>query len=278
MTRITGLIGYPVDHSLSPTIHQYWMEKHSIASAYKLFTTAPARLRQTMLHMRKKDVLGVNVTVPHKETVMQYLDGVDDLARRIGAVNTVMEKDGKLYGTNTDAYGFIANLRDRLGGELPDLSNVVLFGAGGAARAAIVALKDAGATRITIQNRTDEKAAALAREFDVDSSPWDIRGEQLVSATLVVNTTILGMKNQPQLSVSLQHLSASAVVADIVYNPLETAFLKAARTRGNPTVDGLGMLLYQAQGAFAIWHDVEPAVDAALRAHVIAAMHARGDA
>lgn len=277
MTILTGLIGYPTEHSLSPVIHNYWMKQHGIDGAYKLFTTPSARLRQTALHMRRK-VRGFNITVPHKESVMEYLDHIDALATRIGAVNTVLVADEELSGTNTDAYGFLENLRHGCGGTLPDFSNVLILGAGGAARAAIVALNDAGAGKITVSNRTLETAQKLAAEFGVSACGWDVSGACLTDATLVVNTTSLGMKNHPPLNLSLQHLGAQAVVYDIVYNPLETSLLKAAKGRGNATVDGLGMLLFQAQKAFAIWHGIEPAVDEGLRKHVLQAMRERGDA
>lgn len=278
MSVLTGLIGYPTEHSLSPTIHDYWMRQHGIDGAYKLFTTPTARLRQTILHMRKKEMRGFNITVPHKEGVMEFLDYIDATAHRIGAVNTVTVNGDGLHGTNTDAYGFIANLKEGLGGALPDLSHVVLLGAGGAARAAIVALKEAGATHLVLQNRTLETAQKLGQEFGIEAIEWDMRGDALAGATLLVNTTSLGMKHQPALPLSLQHLPESAVVADIVYNPLETSLLKAARGRGNKVVDGLGMLLYQAQKAFTLWHGIEPVVDKALRQHVIAEMKRRGDA
>lgn len=277
MSLLTGLIGYPTEHSLSPAIHHYWMKHHGIDGAYKLFTTPSARLRQTAGHMRRK-VRGFNITVPHKETVMEYLDTIDALATRIGAVNTVTVDGDTLSGTNTDAYGFLENLRQGCGGNLPDLSKVVILGAGGAARAAIVALSDAGAEHITVSNRTLETAQKLAAEFDVSACGWDVSGACLTDATLVVNTTSLGMKNHPPLNLSLQHLAPHAVVYDIVYNPLETSLLKAAKGRGNPTVDGLGMLLFQAQKAFALWHGVEPAVDEGLRKHVLQVMRERGDA
>lgn len=274
---VTGLIGYPTDHSLSPAIHAYWMKQHGIDGAYKLFTTPSARLRQTAGHMRRK-VRGFNITVPHKEAVMEYLDNIDALATRIGAVNTVSVSGEELSGTNTDGYGFLENLRQGCGGILPNLSTVVILGAGGAARAAIVALKDVGAKQITLSNRTLETAQKLAEEFECNACGWDISGACLEGATLVVNTTSLGMKHQPPLNISLQHLATEAVVYDIVYNPLETSLLKAAKGRGNKVVDGLGMLLFQAQKAFALWHGIEPAVDEGLRNHVLQVMKERGDA
>jgi shikimate dehydrogenase len=263
----TGLIGYPVSHSLSPVIHQHWLEKHGIAGAYKLFTTPPARLRQTLLRFAKKEGMGFNITVPHKEEALPFMETLDPAATAIGAVNTVQVKDGALHGYNTDAYGFITQLAT---GGLPDLSHAVILGAGGAARAAIVALQQAGAGRITLMNRTSETAQQLADEFGGHATAWDMAGAVLRDATLLVNTTSLGMKGQPALNLSLQSLPARACVYDIVYNPLETTLLKAAAARGCRTVDGLGMLLYQAQKAFAIWHGITPVVDDALRNKVLA--------
>lgn len=275
MTKLTALIGYPVEHSLSPVIHGYWLEKHGIDGEYKLLTTKPARLRQTMLHMRKKNALGLNVTVPHKQAVMEYLDGMDHLAETIGAVNTIVNRNGKFMGTNTDAYGFITALRDGVGELASHLKNAVILGAGGATRAVIVALQQAGAMRITITNRTAEKAAQLAAEFSVGYVEWEAREELLKTATLLVNTTSLGMQGQAPQEISLESLSKTAVVMDIVYAPLETELLRAARARGCVVVDGLGMLLHQAAGAFAQWHGVTPTVDAALRTHVLEAIRMR---
>ncbi len=278
MSKLTGLIGYPTEQSLSPAIHGYWMKQHGIEGSYKLFTTPSSRLRQTILHMRRKDMRGLNITVPHKEAVLEYLDAVDAIGTKIGAVNTITIDGETLTGTNTDAYGFIENLRGSCGGTLPDLSRVVILGAGGAARAAVVALQQANAGSIMLTNRTFETAQKLASEFGVEACAWDITGACLTNATLVVNTTSLGMKKQPPLNMSLQHLSAAAVVYDIVYNPMETGFLKGAKSRGNLVVGGLGMLLYQAQKAFALWHGIEPAVDNGLRKHVIQVLKERGDA
>jgi shikimate dehydrogenase len=269
MTHLTGLIGYPVSHSLSPRIHAYWIAQHALDVEYKLFTTAPARLRQTMLHMRKKNTLGVNITVPHKQNVIQYLDSIDDTAKPIGAVNTVTNQNGKFIGSNTDAYGFITNLNEGLGDLTPYLKNVVILGAGGATRAAIVALKDAGASTITLTNRSADKAQALADEFQVECLPWSVRNNMLAEATLLINTTSLGMAGQPELSIDVSLLPDGAAVHDIVYAPLETPLLKNARERGLIAVDGLGMLLYQAQKAFELWHGILPEVTPELRAHVV---------
>ena len=274
MTHRTGLIGFPTSHSLSPRIHGYWIAEHKLDASYKLFTTPPARLRQTMLHMRKKSASGINITIPHKQNVMEYLDAVDPLAKRIGAVNTVVNKNGKFTGINTDAYGFITHLRESLTGK-PDgdiknhIKNVVILGAGGATRAIIVGLKDAGAEHITLTNRTEKTARKMASEFQLEHLPWEVREELVSDATLLINTTSLGMQGHDPLTLSLEALPKHAVVADIVYAPLETELLKTARERGHPTVDGLGMLLYQAQLAFKEWFGILPAVTPALRAHVL---------
>ena len=276
MPKLSGLIGYPVEHSLSPRIHTYWIQKHAIDAEYKLFTTPPARVRQVVKRLRDKGALGFNVTVPHKLAVMEHLDNIDATATRIGAVNTVIFKDGKLMGSNTDAYGFITNLREGLSGKSDGdistyLQNVILLGAGGATRAAIVALKDACAKGITLTNRSADKAASLAQEFSLKTVPWEEKNAALNAATLLVNTTSLGMLGQPPLEIDLAALPSSAAVHDIVYAPLTTELLKAARARGHKTVDGLGMLFYQAQKAFELWHGVLPAVTPALRAHVLEA-------
>jgi shikimate dehydrogenase len=269
MTKLTGLIGFPVSHSLSPAIQSYWIEKHGLDADYKLLTTPPKRLRQTMLHMRQKNAVGVNVTIPHKQAVIEYLDGLDASATRIGAVNTVVSRTGKFIGHNTDAYGFITNLNESLGDLKSHLENIVLLGAGGATRAAIVALADAGAKNITLTNRTIDKAIALANEFEIEAAPWEDRAALLNGATLLVNTTSLGMDGQPPLEIDLKFLPDGAAVHDIVYAPLETALLKTARLRGHTVVDGLGMLLYQAQAAFELWHGMRPDVTPELRAHVL---------
>jgi shikimate dehydrogenase len=262
---ITGLIGYPVSHSRSPIIHSYWAEKYSIPTDYKLFTTAPARLRQTMLHMRKKHVVGVNITVPHKQNVAEYLDGVDDLAKRIGAVNTVINQNGKFIGSNTDAYGFITNLEMELGDLTPYLKNVVILGAGGATRAAIVGLLDKAAVNITLVNRTEENAVTMARHFGISHRKWDEKEAAFEGATLLINTTSLGMDGKPDLELNINSLDSDAAVHDIVYSPLETSLLKTAKNNGLKTIDGLGMLLYQAQQAFESWHKIRPEVTPELR-------------
>lgn len=280
MTSLTALIGYPVEHSLSPAIHDYWLRQHAMDGEYKLLTTKPARLRQTILHMRKKQAVGMNITVPHKQAVMEYLDGVDALAEQIGAVNTIIRKGEALIGTNTDAHGFITSLRDAVAELAPYLDHVVILGAGGATRAVVVALQQAGAKRITVTNRTLERAEALVQDFIAQGSAlgyveWESREELLKGATMLVNSTSLGMQGMDNLEIGLENLSASAMVVDIVYAPLETALLASARAKGCVTVNGLGMLLHQAAAAFAQWHGVTPVVDAALRAQVMEVLKQR---
>jgi shikimate dehydrogenase len=266
---ITGLIGHPVKHSLSPRIHRYWLQKHAIEGDYMLWDTPPETLETQVKNLRDLAALGFNITVPHKQAIIEFLDDIDDTARRIGAVNSVTNKNGRLVGTNTDAYGCIANLQENLGDLTPYLDHVVILGAGGAARAVIVALKDAGATRLTIMNRTQQTAEFLAKEFDCGTEGWNVDNKIKIGATLLVNTTSLGMQGKEPLHIDISGLADHAAVHDIVYAPLETPLLREASEQGFATVDGLGMLLYQAQKAFASWHGVEPKVTGALRAHVL---------
>jgi shikimate dehydrogenase len=213
---------------------------------------------------------GANVTVPHKEAALAVCDEVDALARRIGAVNTIAISDGKLSGSNSDAFGFLENLRDRAPGWRADRAPAVVLGAGGAARAVVAALVDAGAPEVRLVNRTAERAEALAAAIGgpIRVYPWSERAGGLDGGGLLVNATTLGMTGQPALELDLGALPADAVVNDIVYAPLETPLLAAARARGNPVVDGLGMLLHQARPGFEAWFGVRPEVTAALRAFV----------
>ena len=267
--RRTGLIGWPVAHSLSPAIHAYWLKQYQLAGSYELFPCEPAQLESAVARLREEAVGGFNVTVPHKQAIIPFIDAVDAVARKIGAVNTVVAIEGHLLGTNSDAYGFITNLWESVADLKPYLPSVVLLGAGGAARAALAALKEAGAKEITILNRTQDTAKKLAEEFGVSFAHWENPAALLAKATLLVNTTLLGMEGKPPLELSLEALPRQALVHDIVYAPLETELLRAARARGNPTVDGLGMLLHQAAAAFRLWHGVDPAVTPELRAYIL---------
>ncbi|MGE0254762.1 MAG: shikimate dehydrogenase [Alphaproteobacteria bacterium] len=278
--RRAGVMGWPVSHSLSPALHGHWLARHGIAGRYERLPVRPDELPGALARLAPDGWAGVNLTVPHKEAALSLVDTLDVAARAIGAVNTiVVGADGRLDGRNTDAYGFAENLRHN-GPAVPRPVAVVL-GAGGAARAVCHALAGAGIRELRLVNRTVQRAEALAlavRGFGiarVEVPDWDDRGRALAGTGLLVNTTTLGMAGAPPLDLDLAALPADAVVNDIVYAPLETALLAAARAHGNPVVDGLGMLLYQAQAGFAAWFGVLPAVDADLRAAVLAAREAQ---
>lgn len=274
---LAGVMGWPIAHSLSPRIHNYWLREMGIDGAYVPLAVAPENLADALHAMPKLGFAGVNITIPHKEAALAALNHgdnhVDDLARRIGAVNTVtVGSDGRLTGTNTDGFGFMENLRDHAPDLELDSGRVVVLGAGGAARGVIAGLIDAGARDICILNRTqaraDVLAADLGQEAAIRVTGWESRTEVLAGAVLLVNTTSLGMTGAGALDLSLDALPAAAAVADVVYTPLETPLLAAARGRGNVAVDGLGMLLHQARPGFAAWFGSEPQVTRALGAHI----------
>lgn len=270
-TRLAGVLGWPVSHSRSPRLHNFWIARHGVNGAYLPLPVAPKNFAQAVRALGHLGFAGANVTVPHKLAALAACDEVSDTARRIGAANTlVFRTDGSLYGTNTDADGFYANLVDGAPGYDPSTAPAVVLGAGGAARAVVVALLDAGLPEIRIVNRSAGKAAALAEEFGGTCAAWawERRQDALENVGLLVNTTSLGMTGQPRLDISLDRLPVDAVVNDIVYDPLETPLLVAARARGHGAVDGLGMLLHQARLGFQLWFGVEPRVDDALRRHV----------
>ena len=271
--RLAGVMGWPITHSLSPRIHNYWLREMGIDGAYVPLAVAPENLNDALQALPKLGFAGVNITIPHKEAALALLDHVDVSARRIGAVNTVMVGgDGGLTGTNTDGFGFMENLRNHA----PDLKlcggRVVVLGAGGAARGVIAGLIDAGAGDICILNRTraraDVLAADLGQEIGIQVTDWQSRTEALAGAVLLVNTTSLGMTGVGALDLSLDALPAAAAVADVVYTPLETPLLAAARGQGNIAIDGLGMLLHQARPGFADWFGSEPQVTPELCAHI----------
>lgn len=274
-----GVMGWPISHSRSPALHGHWLRRHGIDGSYVALPVRPENLGEALRALPGDGFAGVNLTVPHKELAMAIVDRADATGKRIGAVNTIIvAADGSLDGTNTDAYGFIENLRDGAGGTLDAWLGrpAVILGAGGAARAVAVALCDAGAREIRIVNRTRANSEKLAELVDscaamAEIIAWEARAAALDGAGVLVNTTTLGMQGAPPLELALDALPHNALVNDIVYAPLETPLLAAARTRGNTVVDGLGMLLYQAQPAFEAWFGVRPAVDAELRAAVLAA-------
>lgn len=269
--RLAGVIGWPVKHSRSPRLHNFWLEKYGIDGAYLPFAVKPSDLEKALRAFPMLGISGTNVTVPHKEEAFKIVDSMDDTARRIGAVNTIIvTSDGKLTATNTDAFGFVEALRARAPGWDPAKGPVVVLGAGGASRAIVVALQDLGVPEIRIVNRTPERSQALADEFGAPlvSAPWAERASALQDVGLLVNTTTLGMQGQPALDLDLDDLPRRAVVNDIVYAPLHTPLLRAAENNGNIIVDGLEMLLHQARPGFHAWFDREPDVTDELRGFV----------
>lgn len=270
-----GVIGWPVAHSRSPKLHGFWLKQHGLVGRYDKLPVPPEDLAAFIADLpREPGFRGVNVTIPHKIAVLSLMAQVDDAARRIGAVNTVVvQPDGSLHGSNTDAFGFIENLKaDAPAGWKAAAGPAVVLGAGGAARAVIVALLDAGVSELRLANRSIEKAEALAAEFGKAILPvaWDERMQALAGTNLLVNTTSLGMAGQPPLEIALDDLPLAALVNDIVYSPLVTDLLANAKARGNPVVDGLGMLLHQGRPGFEAWFGVAPTVTPELRAAVLA--------
>ena len=261
--RLAGVFGHPVTHSRSPRLHGFWLQRYGIDGAYIPLGVAPVGFGAAVRALVDLGFRGANVTIPHKLAAFEICDAVAPFARRAGAVNTLIFRDGRIEGSNTDGFGFLESIREAAPGWRADAGPAVLLGAGGAARAIAAALLDAGAPRVTLVNRTATKAEALARDL---GGPIHVADRPpLEDAALLVNTTSLGMQGQPGLEVDLAPLPASAVVADIVYVPLETRLLAAARARGLVAVDGLGMLLHQARPGFEAWFGVAPQVDQALR-------------
>ena len=273
--KLAGVMGWPVGHSLSPLLHGYWLTTHAIDGAYVPLAVKPDDFADAVRMLAKLGFAGVNVTIPHKQAAMACVDELDDVAVRIGAVNTiVVRRDGRLWGTNTDAYGFLENLKAKHPAWDAGAGPAVVIGAGGAARAVVVALLDAGVASVRLTNRSRERADALAKDLDakkIEVIDWDLRAMALAGAMLLVNTTSLGMTGQPPLELDITHLPKEAAVYDIVYVPLETDLLKAAKAAGHPTIDGIGMLLHQARPGFAAWFGIEPAVDQALTTYVLTA-------
>ena len=273
--RQAGVMGWPVTHSKSPAVHGYWLNHYRIDGSYVRLPVEPAGLGGALKSLAERGFAGVNLTVPHKEAALELVDEISPEARRIGAVNTIfVSDDGRLHATNTDAYGFIANLKT--GAPSFDLSSgpAVVLGAGGASRAVCVALQDAGIPEIRLVNRTVSRAENLAESLggNVKVTSWEEGITHLEDAALLVNTTTLGMTGQPPLEIDIARFASSGVVTDIVYAPIETPLLTAARARGLQTVDGLGMLLYQAQAGFEGWFGLKPDVTLALRDHVLSAV------
>ncbi len=273
MTTKAGVMGWPVAHSRSPRLHGYWLKHYGIDGSYVHLPVEPKDLPAALAKLVSDGFAGANLTVPHKEAALALVHEVTPEAARIGAINTIFVRDGRLTGANTDAYGFITALRAGAPDYDPRQSPAVVIGAGGAARAVCHALQEAGCPDIRLVNRTRDRAEQLARHLGAPATvePWENRSQATENAGLLVNCTTMGMSGQPPLEIDLARLPATAVVNDIVYTPLETPLLAAARARGLSAVDGLGMLLYQAQAGFEGWFGVKPAVTPQLRAHVLAA-------
>jgi shikimate dehydrogenase len=264
------IIGHPVKHSRSPMIHGYWLRTLGIPGAYDRQDVRPEDLPAFLAAMPADGYRGGNVTVPHKEAAYRLVGVATDRAHVLEAVNTLWFEDGRLHGDNTDVLGFVASLDEGAPDWAQATRTALVLGAGGAARAVIAGLLDRGVARVLIANRSMERAASLAARFGprVTAIAWDGIAAALPGIDLLVQTTSLGMQGQPPLVLSLDGLPATAVVTDIVYVPLETDLLKAAKARGNRTVDGLGMLLHQAAAAFSRWFGAHPSVTPELRALV----------
>jgi len=271
--RRAFVCGHPVAHSRSPLIHGHWLEQHGIDGSYERLDIAPADIRSFVSGLAASGFAGGNVTIPHKEAAFETVDRRDAAADAIGAVNTLWIEDGKVCGGNTDAFGFAANL-DASAPEWRDRGRAVVIGAGGASRAVVQAILEAGYERVDLVNRTVGRAEDLAGRFGprVRASGFASLADFLPGAGLLVNTTSLGMDGDGDVPLDIGLLPAECIVTDIVYVPLETPLLAAAAGRGLKTVDGLGMLLHQAAPGFERWFGVRPSVTPELRALVIADM------
>lgn len=259
------VIGWPAGHSRSPLIHNYWIKQHGLSGEYRKEAIAPEHLAAFVAALAARGDAGANVTIPHKEAVLS-LSTPDDRALAIGSANTLWLDGGKLRSTNTDVEGFLANL-DAAAPGWDRAKDALVLGAGGSARAVVFGLIERGFQRIHVANRTIERAQALREKFGNAVLParWNDIPALLPSAGILVNTTSLGMRGQPPLDIDIAPLPATAVVADLVYVPLVTPLLQAARARGLRTADGLGMLLFQAVRGFSLWFGVTPKVTAELR-------------
>ena len=280
-TQLAGIMGWPVAHSRSPVLHGFWLDETGVDGAYLPLPVRPEDIERALRALPVLGFRGCNLTIPHKRAALAVADRVDPMARRIGAVNTiVVAADGGLEASNTDAYGFRENLRDRVPDWAAASGPAVVLGAGGSARAVVAALDDAGVGEIRVVNRTLSRAAALAADLStpamrISVHSWEQANRVLAGAGLLVNTTSLGMTGEPPLDLDLSLLPLAAPVVDIVYVPLETGLLAAARRRGHPVVDGLGMLLHQGRPGFEAWFGAQVRVSAELRAAVVATLERR---
>ncbi len=256
------VIGWPISHSRSPIIHGYWLRKYGIAGSYMRQPVAPEALANFLSELGASGFAGCNVTLPHKEAAFALVTRADESTERLGAVNTIYLRDGRTLGTNTDGEGFINSLKQSVPGLSLGGTRAMMLGAGGASLAVVNALLEQGVEELVVANRTLERTEQLRRRFGTRVKPlaWERAGDQLGDCSLLVNTTSLGMKGQPDLQLDLSRLAVDTVVADIVYTPLRTQLLSDAASRGNQVVEGLGMLLHQAVRGFSLWFGVTPEV------------------
>jgi shikimate dehydrogenase len=264
-------MGWPVMHSRSPMLHNYWFKQHGLAGTYVPLAIRAEHLAGALRGLHPLGFAGVNITIPHKQEAMKIIDEVDALARSIGAVSCVIVRpDGSLAGTNNDCFGFIHAVRQEQPGWRANAGPVVVIGAGGGSRAVCYGLAQEGAKEIRLVNRSVARAKGIEKEFGgpIKALPWEQRHDALDGVATVVNTTSCGMVGQPALDLRLDKLPKTALAADIIYIPLETPFLAAARARGNRTINGLGMLLNQGRPAWKAWFGIEPEVTPELRAMV----------
>lgn len=263
-----GVMGWPVMHSRSPMMHNYWMEQQGLAGTYVPLAIEPGKIGPALRAMHPLGFAGCNLTIPHKQDAMEIVDEVDEVAKKIGAISCVVVRDdGSLFGTNNDWLGFLGNLKEFRPDWRADAGPVTVIGAGGGSRAVCYALLDQGVTEIRLVNRTRERAEKLAEEFGgpIEVHSWEERHDALDGVAMAVNVTSQGMQGETALDIQLDALPVDAIAADIIYIPLETPFLAAARARGNPTLNGVGMLLHQGPPAWKRWFGVEPQVTPDLR-------------
>lgn len=265
---LAGVMGWPVMHSRSPKLHNYWMGLYGLAGSYVPLAIPPERLGAALRALPALTFSGCNLTIPHKQAAIASMDELDPVAKRIGAIScVVVREDGSLAGYNNDGYGFIHNLIAEFPGWRADAGPIAVIGAGGGARAVLYNLADRGAKEIRLVNRTFARAKGIEQEFGgpIKAYPWEERAALLDGVAMLVNATSQGMQGMPALDLALDRLPTSALVADIIYIPLETPLLAAARQRGNRTINGLGMLLHQGRPAWKAWFNIEPEVTPELR-------------
>jgi shikimate dehydrogenase len=265
---LAGVMGWPVMHSRSPLMHNYWIDKLGLLGSYVLLPISPEALAPALRALHPLSFAGCNLTIPHKQEAMKIVDEVDEVAKIIGAIScVVVRSDGSLFGTNNDWRGFLGSLKQEHPGWRADAGPVTVIGAGGGARAVCYALTHEGVTEIRLVNRTFERAETIAAELGGPITPlrWEERHDALDGVAMAVNTTSQGMVGEAPLDIRLDRLPTDALVSDIIYVPLETPFLAAARERGNRTINGVGMLLHQGRPAWKLWFDIEPEVTLELR-------------